>query len=393
MKLLKLLPILILSLLLAFPSHAADGTIDDQTSLGAQPATDDTLPIWDASAGATKKVTYANMVDIRNADSYGGLTAAVTAIAATKTTIICNSTQTIAGDLSIPTTLTLICTQGCSLEPASTKTLTINSTPIAGDYLITGGSGTVTFAGTGLIWASWTGGSAGSLSLADSDLLDLSSINGSSATEGLKLPQAADVSASTAEGQISWDTDNDKLNVGTGTGTVVISADSGIMSSDTIWDVAGDIVYGTGSDTATRLAKGAANTKLFINAGATAPEWANGMKIGTFTIDTATASGDQAITGVGFKPSHIILLAGISGTPEVSIGFDDGTSHYNLDNIHNVTADAWGVDSSLSILLYQTGAIYYSGIVSALGADGFTITWIKAGAKTGTATIYYLALR
>lgn len=54
------------------------------------------------------------------------------------------------------------------------------------------------------------------LTLSDADLVDLSAINASSTTEGLKLPQASDVSAATAEGQVSWDTDGDTLYVGTG---------------------------------------------------------------------------------------------------------------------------------------------------------------------------------
>jgi hypothetical protein len=54
------------------------------------------------------------------------------------------------------------------------------------------------------------------LTLSDADLVDFSAVNASSTTEGLKLPQAADVSVATAEGQVSWDTDGDTLYVGTG---------------------------------------------------------------------------------------------------------------------------------------------------------------------------------
>lgn len=58
----------------------------------------------------------------------------------------------------------------------------------------------------------------------------------------------------------------------------------GSVATDTIWDVAGDLVYGTGSNTAARLGIGTANQLLQTNAGATAPEW------------TSTLAGLTAIT-------------------------------------------------------------------------------------------------
>jgi hypothetical protein len=49
---------------------------------------------------------------------------------------------------------------------------------------------------------------------------------------------------------------------------------SGSISTDTIWDAAGDLAVGTGADAAARLAKGTALQVLRVNAGATALEWA-----------------------------------------------------------------------------------------------------------------------
>lgn len=142
-----------------------------------------------------------------------------------------------------------------------------------------------------------------------------------------------------------------------------------------------------------RLAKGAANLKMFMNAGATAPEWANGFKYGATSIDTATATGTQAITGVGFKPSTLIFLANVSGTPQASIGFDDGTNAGCITNYHAGSADTWDRSISRSIILTQGAGNIYDGVISALGADGFTISWTKTGAKTGTANIFYIAIR
>ena len=57
---------------------------------------------------------------------------------------------------------------------------------------------------------------AASLAFDDGDFLDLSSINGSGTTEGLKLPQNTSCASATAEGQVCWDTDGDDLYIGDG---------------------------------------------------------------------------------------------------------------------------------------------------------------------------------
>ncbi len=64
---------------------------------------------------------------------------------------------------------------------------------------------------------------AASLAFDDGDLLNLSAVNASGTGEGLVLPQATDTSASTAEGQITWDSDDDTLYIGDGAGVQAIS--------------------------------------------------------------------------------------------------------------------------------------------------------------------------
>jgi len=140
---------------------------------------------------------------------------------------------------------------------------------------------------------------------------------------------------------------------------------------------------------------GAADLKMFVNAAGTAGEWAGGMKIGTFSIDTATASGDQAITGVGFKPSHVIFLLGKSSalSGEISIGFDDGTLAYAIYNLEGQAINRWYRNNINSLNATQDTDVEYKGHITTLGADGFTVSWVKTGAKTGTVAIYYMAFR
>lgn len=64
------------------------------------------------------------------------------------------------------------------------------------------------------------------------------------------------------------------------------AAGAGAVATDTIWDAAGDLVYGTGANTGARLAIGTANKLLQVNAGATAPEWTDTVSIATMTATT-----------------------------------------------------------------------------------------------------------
>ena len=66
-----------------------------------------------------------------------------------------------------------------------------------------------------------------------------------------------------------------------------IGASGGSVATDAIWDAAGDIVQGTGANTAARLAIGTANQQLRVNAGATALEY--------FTPTTPTTVANDAI--------------------------------------------------------------------------------------------------
>lgn len=141
-------------------------------------------------------------------------------------------------------------------------------------------------------------------------------------------------------------------------------------------------------------AAGAANMKLFVNAAGTGMEAASGIKIGTFTRDTAAATGTQAITGIGFKPSHIIIWAVVPGVAgNMSIGVDNGTAHYAVYDNYMVYTNSWVFAPNLCLVLLQTAAANNTAAVSVLDADGFTLSWAKTGTPTGIAYLFYMAIR
>jgi hypothetical protein len=155
-------------------------------------------------------------------------------------------------------------------------------------------------------------------------------------------------------------------------------------------DADGDIYY-RASSTIARLAKGAANTKLFMNAGATAPEWAAGFAVVSTTWDVST-TGSLAVTGVGFKPKAVLMLAGVSTTTAQSIGFSVGANN-NIFNDGASLTNEWSLDGSfISVLRVSVGNQGLLAFAS-FDSDGATFTKSKSGSPTGTVTAYLLFMR
>ncbi len=128
--------------------------------------------------------------------------------------------------------------------------------------------------------------------------------------------------------------------------------------------------------------------KLYTNA---SPQ--GSTKIVVTTRDISLASGTQVVTGVGFRPTGLRLLAAVSNSLFQSQGFVDTTLGNRGLYYYSVTP-GWVDTTSSACLLFRTAAgDTYSGAVSAYGDDGFTITWTKGGTPTGTATIIVEASR
>ena len=79
-------------------------------------------------------------------------------------------------------------------------------------------------------------------------------------------------------------------------------ADNALGSKPKLIDAAGDLLYGTGSDAATRLAIGTVGQVLQVNSGATAPEWAaaaaGGKVLQVVNATTTTQTVSSTLTFV-----------------------------------------------------------------------------------------------
>lgn len=86
------------------------------------------------------------------------------------------------------------------------------------------------------------------------------------------------------------------ISVASGTGPIPVVTNT----VATAFDAAGDLVYGTGADTFTKLSLGTANQVLTVNSGATAPEWktpvGGGKVLQVVQATTTTAATSTSTT-------------------------------------------------------------------------------------------------
>lgn len=139
---------------------------------------------------------------------------------------------------------------------------------------------------------------------------------------------------------------------------------------------------------------GAQGTRL-ISDGTNAVWSGNLYSIVSFTRDMSTASGTQAVTGVGFKPKAANFNSAVNGSTTISYGFDDGTTAQHWISVIQGGLPTYYGEGGSSIHYDATGADTnaYRGKVSSWDSDGFTITWTKSGSPTGTIRVYALVYR
>lgn len=127
------------------------------------------------------------------------------------------------------------------------------------------------------------------------------------------------------------------------------------MANSTLWDAAGDLAYGTGADTGTRLGIGTANQILRVNSGATAPEWAGAYTTYTPTViqngaRTKTVDLAQYIRYGNF--CHVAVRCNLT---------DAGTAN-NVIQSGNLPIAPTGTDPMVgTYLYYDSGTGFYSG--------------------------------
>lgn len=114
--------------------------------------------------------------------------------------------------------------------------------------------------------------------------------------------------------------------------------------------------------------------------------------IGSFTRDLSI-SGNQSITGVGFKPLYVDCIGYVPETETGSWGsflsaIKKAFSQTQAGILREPGSGVYGA-------VFQTGATPDSAEMTyvSMDADGFTVNWVKNNSPSGTATIIYRAFR
>lgn len=115
------------------------------------------------------------------------------------------------------------------------------------------------------------------------------------------------------------------------------------------------------------------------------------FKFGSFSYNVATASGSQAITGVGFQPDFVEFFGAIGGGSNEMMGHSDGTTEGTMYT-QGGGSTTKQVDATKAMVFLTSATDAAQGDV-AMTSDGFTITWTKVNSPTGTATIFYRAFK
>jgi hypothetical protein len=118
------------------------------------------------------------------------------------------------------------------------------------------------------------------------------------------------------------------------------------------------------------------------------------IKLVTLTRDISLTT-DLAITGAGFPPKGFIIFASIQNTNLASWAMGDSSAGYNVftPTVAGV-AGSYGVWNGTTVVTFVTGnGIYNLGALKSADTDGITLSWIKNGSPTGTATLMVMFFR
>src|SRR3990167_99942 len=112
-------------------------------------------------------------------------------------------------------------------------------------------------------------------------------------------------------------------------------------------------------------------------------------KIITATRDMTAATGSVSYTGAGFAPTAIIGIAclAVAGA-QSSIGICDSSAAEA-----NLSFAAVNEQGSSFFKISSGASVEQIATVTTLDADGFTLSWTKAGSPTGTANLAFICFR
>jgi len=113
--------------------------------------------------------------------------------------------------------------------------------------------------------------------------------------------------------------------------------------------------------------------------------------VGSFTRLANAASGNQSVTGVGFKPRTVEYIGTVPATYCYCTGFSDGTNENCITMIQGAAVPGFTVKAGSCAHLGLDNSQYQIVTTSSHDSDGFTLTFTKVvgGANAGVGTMYF----
>jgi hypothetical protein len=167
----------------------------------------------------------------------------------------------------------------------------------------------------------------------------------------------------------TWTNGGDITEVVAGTGMSGGGSSGSVTLTNTVataFDAAGDIVYGTGADTFTKLSLGTAGQVLKVNSGATAPEW-----------------GSAAAAFVGYSGYN---SAGITANNNTYTEYTMNTEQWDTDGFHSTSTNT----GRITVPSGKNGK-YLITVQSAFGSSTATSTHRAVVYKNGNQDRFYSA--
>lgn len=183
----------------------------------------------------------------------------------------------------------------------------------------------------------------------------------------------------------------------TTTGNVIIGTSSFSAPTNTLTVIGNSYVEGnikfTGNATSTG---GTVDATQFCISGSNCVRTSfTDVYFGTTSRTTAQGSGTINITGVGFKPSLVQVIAVEANQENFSEGWGDGTNNWGIthgqaaSNYSNVFRSSQSINTQYT----STDVDYWSGTVGSFIEDGFSISLTANGSPTNNLSIYYIAYK
>jgi len=111
------------------------------------------------------------------------------------------------------------------------------------------------------------------------------------------------------------------------------------------------------------------------------------IKLVTFTFGLS-GSGNQSITGIGFRPRYIQFQTGVAGgSVWASFGSSDVVTNGCVEILAGTGGQIYFQPGMAGIQRDGPASSYGLFTVASMDADGFTLTWTRVGTPTATCSV------